>query len=243
MSTQTNPFFNFDVTGIMADFDPTRVADRFTKLTGNFKLPVLDMESLMTTQRKNIEALSAANSAVVEGVQDVSTRQAEIFQAALDDASKVFVDFNPANPMEAAGQQADHYRNALEHALGNMTELAEMVAKTGREATTVMNERISASLKEMNLSPASENEASADPIMQSQEESVVEVIDVVAPEVTTFQEPAPRQEPAPKSARQEKVAAKPTADVTGAAPGVDPVVAPVSEGRKKTRAATKKTAK
>jgi len=147
---QTNPFFNFDVTKMMADFDPTKMADEFTKLAGNYKVPSLDVEAIMASQRKNIEALTAANKAAAEGMQQVATRQAQILQESLDEASKTFADFGKSgNPSDAAAKQADLFKVAFEKALVNMSELADMVAKSSTEATTLVNERISESLDEI----------------------------------------------------------------------------------------------
>jgi hypothetical protein len=66
MAKQTNPsnpFLNFDITKMMADFDPSKMAEEFTKMAGNYKMPTFDVEAIMASQRKNIEALSTANQA------------------------------------------------------------------------------------------------------------------------------------------------------------------------------------
>lgn len=150
MAKQTNPFFNFDVTKMMADFDPSKMADEFTKMAGNYKMPSFDVEAVMASQRKNIEALTAANKAAAEGMQQVSARQAQILQETLDEASKTFADFSKAgNTTDAASKQAELYKVAFEKALANMSELADMVAKSSTEATTVVNARISESLEEI----------------------------------------------------------------------------------------------
>jgi len=52
-----NPFKSF------ADFDFSKFDLR--KMMGDLKIPGLDMEVLMNTQRKNIEALTAANKATI----------------------------------------------------------------------------------------------------------------------------------------------------------------------------------
>jgi len=150
MAKQTNPFMNFDVTKMMADFDPSKMADEFTKFAGNYKMPAFDVESIMASQRKNIEALTAANKAAVEGMQKVSTRQAAILQETLDEATKSFADFGKSSdPSAAAAKQAELYQVAFEKALANMSELADMVTKSSSEATTVVNQRISESLEEI----------------------------------------------------------------------------------------------
>ena len=59
MAEARNSFFDFDVTKMMADF-------RFRPF---------DVEALMASQRRNIEALTQANQLAVEGVQAVARRQ------------------------------------------------------------------------------------------------------------------------------------------------------------------------
>ncbi|MBL6933273.1 MAG: phasin family protein [Rhodospirillales bacterium] len=148
--TNTNPFFNFDVTKMMTEFDPSKMADEFTKLAGNYKMPTMDIEAIMASQRKNIEALTAANKAAAEGMQKVSSRQAQILQEALDEATKSFADFSKSgNPSETASKQAEVYKAAFEKALANMSELADMVTKSSTEATTLVNARITESLEEI----------------------------------------------------------------------------------------------
>ena len=150
MAKQTNPFMNFDVSKMMADFDPSKMADQFSKFAGNYQMPAFDVESVMASQRKNIEALSAANKAATEGMQKVATRQAAILQETLDEATKGFANFGKAgDPSAAAAKQAELYQAAFEKALANMSELADMVATSSNEATTVVNQRISESLEEI----------------------------------------------------------------------------------------------
>jgi len=99
----------------MADFDPTKMADEFTKMAGQFNLPVFDMDAVMASQRKNIEALTAANKAAVEGMQLVAARQAEILQESLDEATKVVTELSKSgNPQDVAvcdlNNVVDYYR-------------------------------------------------------------------------------------------------------------------------------------
>ena len=49
-----------------------------TKMLGDVKIPGFDMQASMDAQRKNIEALTAANQTAVQGMQAVAQRQAEI---------------------------------------------------------------------------------------------------------------------------------------------------------------------
>lgn len=150
MAKASDPFFNFDVTKIMGEFDPTKMADEFAKMATKYKLPGVDMNALVDSQRKNLEALTAANRVAIEGMQAVAKRQAEILQETMDEVSSALERFTKAGtPQDAAANQAEFAKGAFEKALGNMRELAELVAKSNTEATQAINSRISETLDEI----------------------------------------------------------------------------------------------
>ena len=64
---QSEQFFDFDV----------------SKYLGDFKVPGVDVETIVANQRKNIEALTQANKMAFEGLQNVVKRQVEILAAQL----------------------------------------------------------------------------------------------------------------------------------------------------------------
>ena len=83
MTNATFPFNNVDMTKIMADFNPARIVDQFTKIASNFQVQQTDLDSMIDVQRKNIEALEATNKAATESVQALVARQNEILKKAL----------------------------------------------------------------------------------------------------------------------------------------------------------------
>ncbi len=150
MAKQTNPFLNFDMTSMMANFDPTKMADEFSKVAGQYKLPGFDVDAIMASQRKNIEALTAANQAAVAGMQQVAKRQAEILQTTLDEASKSLANLGKStDAKDITAKQTELFSVAFEKALANMSELADMVAKSSGEASEVINTRIAENLDEV----------------------------------------------------------------------------------------------
>ncbi len=68
----------------MYDLDQFRVADKLTKFAGNYKLPLLNFESAMAINRKNVETLFAANKAAAEGRQNDATLKASFEKARAD---------------------------------------------------------------------------------------------------------------------------------------------------------------
>jgi phasin family protein len=140
-----NPFGNIDI----SKFDISKFD--FSKMMGDLKIPGFDMQAAMEAQRKNIEALTAANNAAVQGMQAVAQRQAEILSQAMSEVSSVAQQLSSAgtNPQEMTGKQAEVARKAFEQALANMRELAEMVNKSNTEAFAIINKRVNDGLQEL----------------------------------------------------------------------------------------------
>jgi len=124
-----------------------------TKIFSEFRIPGLDIESLVATQRRNIEAVTAANQLAVEGMQAVIRRQGEIIRQMVEESGSAMRDLMSAGaPEQKIAQQADLVKSAFEKALANLRELTEMVAKSNTEAADVLTKRIGDSLTELKSS-------------------------------------------------------------------------------------------
>jgi phasin family protein len=134
MAKAPNPLFDVDVTKMLAEF----------------KMPGVDIEQMMSSQRKNIEALTKANQLAIEGMQTVARRQAEIVRGGIEEASALMREMmQPHSPGDRVAHQAEAAKQAIERALGNARELAEIVAKSGNEAFDIINKRVGESLDEV----------------------------------------------------------------------------------------------
>jgi phasin family protein len=121
-----------------------------TKYMGDFKVPGVDVETLVSSQRRNIEALTQANRLAYDGLQAVLKRQAEILRQTMDEVGQVAKDISePGTPQDKATKQADLAKDAFERSLSNMRELAEMIAKANNEAFDLLNKRFTQNLDEM----------------------------------------------------------------------------------------------
>ena len=128
------PFFEMDVSKMMSEF----------------KVPGVDIDAIMASQRKNIEAVTAANQLAIEGMQAVVRRQAEILRQTMEETSSMVTEvMGPGTPEDKMAKQAELVKVAFEKALANMKELAEMVAKSNTEAANVISKRFSESLEEL----------------------------------------------------------------------------------------------
>lgn len=129
-----NPFLDFDVTKVMSEF----------------RVPSVDVDAVVASQRKNIEALTQANQLAVEGVQAVARRQVEIARQAMEEFSAMIRDLaQPVSPEDRIAKQAEFSKLALEKGLTNARELTEMVAKANTEAFNVINKRLTEGLDEV----------------------------------------------------------------------------------------------
>jgi phasin family protein len=140
-----------DLSKLMPSVEPTKMIEEFSKLMGQYKLPGVDVESVMAAQKKNMDALIAANRTALEGLQTMMKRQSEIMQETLAEAQKAVSGMGKSgsSPQEMVAAQAEFAKTAFERGLHNMRELAEMIAKSQTEAANVINQRISAQLQEM----------------------------------------------------------------------------------------------
>jgi phasin family protein len=141
MKKSANPFLEMDMTKLMGEM---------TQLMGGMKLPGVDVTGMIESQRRNIEALTAANNLAVEGMQAVAKRQAEILRGSLEEMTKASGELMTAGgPEDAMAKQAELTKRAFAKAITNMRELAELVAKSNDEACEVINKRVAESLDEL----------------------------------------------------------------------------------------------
>jgi phasin family protein len=122
----------------------------FTKIFSEFRIPGFDVETLVAAQRRNLEAVQAANHLAIEGVQAVLRRQGEILRQMVEESSSGLRDLMASGaPEQKIAQQTDLVKTVFEKAIANLRELTEMVAKSNTEAADVLTKRIGESLTEL----------------------------------------------------------------------------------------------
>lgn len=117
---------------------------------GDFFKNAFDFNQLFSTQRRNIEALSTANQAMVEGAQAISRRQAEVIRDNVESVLKASKDImTSGTPETNITKQSDLAKTIFENTLSNLREVTEMVTKSGFEAFDVLNKRAAETLEEI----------------------------------------------------------------------------------------------
>lgn len=113
-----------------------------TKTFEQLKLPGVGMSSIFDANRKDVEALAAANQMAFEALQGLARTQTDMLTQAMQSAQAL------ASDQRAAGQKpvdAVRYTEAAQKAwqkmLADMKTLAEMAQKSQTEAMAGLTER------------------------------------------------------------------------------------------------------
>jgi len=125
--------------------------DDMMKMMSEFRLPAMpDLEGLAQAQRRNFEALSAANKVAMEGAQAVGRRHMEILQSSMvemTDAMRAMT--GTGDPKAHAARQAEMLKASYERAVANMREVADLIQKSNGEAIGVLNKRFAEAMDEV----------------------------------------------------------------------------------------------
>ncbi|MCM8594624.1 phasin family protein [Accumulibacter sp.] len=134
----------------MASLDVTRGSEELLNIIAGLKVPGVNMDALVASQRDNIEALTAANRAAVEGFQAVGQWQGRILHETVEQL-KAAVETLAARGSagDIAASEAELARKALATAVQEMRELAEIVTRANQQASEAILKRVPASLDEI----------------------------------------------------------------------------------------------
>lgn len=109
----------------------------------SFHLPGVDVEALMASQKKNLDAIVEAQRVAVEGMQTVARRQEEIVRGAFEEVQKV---------AKAAKSPEAYLTLATEMArksLDQVREIAELTAKANQDVVDVVTRRATEGFEEL----------------------------------------------------------------------------------------------
>ncbi|WBV41344.1 phasin family protein [Pseudoroseomonas cervicalis] len=121
------------------------------RMLSEFRLPAMpDMESLAAAQRRNFEALSAANKIALEGAQAVARRHMEILQQSMSEMTSAMQGVAQGDsPQDKAAKQAELLKATYGRAVTNLQEIADMIQKSNTEALSLLNKRFAEAMEEV----------------------------------------------------------------------------------------------
>jgi phasin family protein len=125
------------------------IAD-FTKMLEQFKVPGIDMKSFIEARRNDIAALTQANKVAYNGMQELVRKQTEMLRATMEEVQTKAKEMVKGSQTAApGGQPKELLEQAVQKALANMRELAELVIKTQTEAFTIISNRVTQDVEEV----------------------------------------------------------------------------------------------
>ncbi len=124
--------------------------DMFKKFGEQLKVPSFDMTKIMEHQQKNLEAMTKSWQAVAGGASEIAQKQRVIFEAAMKDMAEMAQAYKPGgSPQEAMAKQAEFAKKAMEAAIANTRDIAELVQKSSTEAFKIVQDRMKESYEEI----------------------------------------------------------------------------------------------
>jgi phasin family protein len=121
-----------------------------TRSFGNFGAPGIDFDAVLSSQSKNLDALTQVNQLAFEGMQTIARQQLKIVQHAIEHASALFRDW--AHPVALDDRRAKNVevaRQALETGIASTRDLAELASSANTAVINVINTRLNESLDEL----------------------------------------------------------------------------------------------
>ncbi len=135
----------------MATTNPFAAMD-FSKFMGDMKMPAVDVDKFVAAQKKNFEALTAANKVAAEGFQAVFQRQVAIARENLEEMTAAMQELTAAGEPEVkVARQAELTKEGYERAVAVLKELTDAVTKTNTDVFDLLNKRFVEGLDEVKI--------------------------------------------------------------------------------------------
>jgi len=124
--------------------------DMFSQFGKNLNVPKVDVESILSHHRKNLEALQKAAQANAAGANEVMSKQRALLQEGLQEITELAQNFRAGgSPQDVLAKQTEFARKSFETAVKNAGEVGEILRKTGSESVTILRERIKTAMEEI----------------------------------------------------------------------------------------------
>ena len=105
----------------------------FKKFLNGFKLPGVDLESIVGARQEDIKAITLANRRVREGMKALTKRQAGTLRDAVTEWRAAIRNLSAVDGSDLAAQRTDLAMQAAQEALADVRELAETLARSQAE--------------------------------------------------------------------------------------------------------------
>jgi phasin family protein len=108
------------------------------KLLESFKLPGIDLSTIIESQRKDMEALNEANQEAFNGIKALAERRREILQEVMTQWQEAMKD---TTSREASLNRSELLREGVQQAVANFRELADIEAQSRARSWKILQDR------------------------------------------------------------------------------------------------------
>jgi phasin family protein len=119
------------------------------RLLEQFKMPGVDLAAIVEARRLDIEALVEANKAAYESMQALGRKQSEMMTQAMEGIQEATKGAIGAGAAVDPAKQAEVTRKAVEKALADMKELAEMARDAQADSMAHVTRRAAQHIEEL----------------------------------------------------------------------------------------------
>ena len=132
---------------------PQNFTDMFKNLGEQLKLPQVDISKIMEHHQRNLDAMARSWQAMASGAGEVAQKQRAILEEAVKDVTAMAKEYKPGgSPQEIIAKQSEFAKKAMEAAIANTRDIAELVQKSSGEAFKIVQDRMKESYEEIKAS-------------------------------------------------------------------------------------------
>ena len=126
--------------------------DMLRKFGNELRLPKVDVDRLIEAHKKNIDALSQSATVAAQGAQAMAQKQREIFEAGLQEATKLARGYQPLGKLEDnLALQTEFAKKVFEIAVKGAQDSATTARQSTGEAVKIVQDRLKESFDEIRI--------------------------------------------------------------------------------------------
>ncbi|WP_300342096.1 phasin family protein [Accumulibacter sp.] len=135
---------------VISSIDATKGSEQLLNTLASLKVPGVNMDALVASQRDNLEALSASNRAALEGMKAVGAWQVKLMQETMRELTSAIGGLASAgSPQQLVWAESELARKAFATAVSQMQELTAIVVNANQQATAAIAKRLPESVGEI----------------------------------------------------------------------------------------------
>ena len=132
--------------------DNTSYIDMLRKFGSDLGLPKLNVDELLQSQRKNLDALGQSAKVAAQGAQSVAQKQREVMEAGLREAATLAREYKPLKIQENLALQTEFARKMFDIAVKGAQDSASTARQSTTDAVKIIQDRMKENFEEFRAS-------------------------------------------------------------------------------------------